>query len=378
LHKKALAAIMTISLVLTTSVQVLADPSIDGDLNTYKNQYSQSQSNLSAAQKKYNDLNAQVQVLDEKISDNMNDIDNTNKKIDEVQANIDATQDSINKAQADIKEQQDKYNKMMKSMYTNESGKGYLGILLDSKGLSDFISKVDIIKKVTEYDNEIISTLNQRKAEVQSKEDSLAKDKLNLSALKDDSEKKLADLNKQKTDIAPLVAQAKAEQDAAIASSSSLKAQVDALNKKSEEMKAAAQAAAQTAAAPVGSVNRGGGSGAYTGSNAVISYASQFIGLMYKWGGTTPAGFDCSGFVQYVYGHNGVSLGRTTYDQIKDGTPVNGALQPGDLVFFGDPSSPHHVGIYVGNGQMIDSPETGQAIGIHTLYGDYSAARRVR
>ena len=68
MHKKALAAIMTISLVLTTSVQVLADPSIDGDLNTYKNQYSQSQSNLSAAQKKYNDLNAQVQVLDEKIS----------------------------------------------------------------------------------------------------------------------------------------------------------------------------------------------------------------------------------------------------------------------------------------------------------------------
>jgi peptidoglycan hydrolase CwlO-like protein len=376
LHKKAIAAIMTIGLVLTTSVQVLADPSVDDQLNTYKNQYNQSQSNLSAAQKKYNDLNTRLQTLDEKISDNMNDIDNINKKVDEVKANISVTEQGIDKAENDINDQQDKYDKMMKSMYANESSGGYISILLDSKGLSDFISKVDIIQKVTQYDNNIISNLKQRRAEVQSQKDALASDMSNLSALKDESEKKLADLNRQETADAQLAAKAQADENAAIASSSTLKAQVDELSKKSEEMKVQALAAAKVEAEAPASINRG--SVQYTGSNAVLNYAYQFIGLPYVYGGTTPAGFDCSGFVQYVYGHFGVSLGRDTYAQIDDGTPVTGALQPGDLVFFGDPTAPHHVGIYVGGGQMIDSPCTGQTIGIHYLYGDYSAARRVR
>jgi peptidoglycan hydrolase CwlO-like protein len=373
LHKKAIAAIMTIGLVLTTSVQVLADPSVDDQLNTYKNQYNQSQSNISAAQKKYNYLNTRLQILDEKISDNMNDIDNINKKVDEVKANISVTQQGIDKAENDINDQQDKYDKMMKSMYANESSGGYISILLDSKGLSDFISKVDIIQKVTQYDNNIISNLKQRRAEVQSQKDALASDMSNLSVLKNESEKKLADLNRQETADAWLATKAQADEKAAIASSSSLKAQVAELSEKSEEMKVQALAAVNFGPA---SINRG--SVKYTGSNAILNYAYQFIGLPYVYGGTTPAGFDCSGFVQYVYGHFGVSLGRDTYAQIDDGTPVTGALQPGDLVFFGDPTAPHHVGIYVGGGQMIDSPCTGQTIGIHYLYGDYSAARRVR
>jgi peptidoglycan hydrolase CwlO-like protein len=375
LHKKAIAAIMTIGLVLTTSVQALADPSIDDQLNTYKNQYNQSQSNLSAAQKKYNDLNTRVQILDEKISDNMNDIDNINKKVDEVKANIAVTQQGIDKAENDINDQQDKYDKMMKSMYANESSGGYISILLDSKGLSDFIAKVDIIQKVTQYDNNIISNLKQRRAEVQSQKDSLASDMSNLSALKDANEKKLADLNRQEAVDAQLAAKAQADEKTAIASSSSLKSQVAELSEKSEEMKVQALAAANVAPT---SINRGNVH--YAGSNAVLNYAYQFIGTPYQWGGTSPStGFDCSGFVQYVYGHCGVSLDRDTYGQINDGTPVApGDLQPGDLVFFGNPTAPHHVGIYVGNGQMIDSPCTGESIGIHTLYGDFSAARRVR
>ena len=86
----------------------------------------------------------------------------------------------------------------------------------------------------------------------------------------------------------------------------------------------------------------------------IVNYAKQFQGVPYVEKGDDPSGFDCSGFVQYVYRNcAGIELPRDTYGQITKGTAVSQSnLQPGDLVF------PHtgHVGIYVGNGQMIHSP----------------------
>ncbi len=114
-------------------------------------------------------------------------------------------------------------------------------------------------------------------------------------------------------------------------------------------------------------------------SNAVIAYASKFLGTPYLWGGTTPAGFDCSGFTQYVYRHFGVSLGRTTKNQIKDGVAVSrDKLQPGDLVFYGQNGIPSHMGIYIGNGKYIHAPQTGEVVKVSSYERkDYITARRV-
>lgn len=97
------------------------------------------------------------------------------------------------------------------------------------------------------------------------------------------------------------------------------------------------------------------------------------------WGGTTPEGFDCSGFTQYVYKHFGISIGRTTKDQIYDGVGVSrDQLQSGDLVFYGKNGIPSHMGIYLGNGMYIHAPRTGDVIKI-SPYGraDYITARRI-
>jgi cell wall-associated NlpC family hydrolase len=117
-------------------------------------------------------------------------------------------------------------------------------------------------------------------------------------------------------------------------------------------------------------------------ASTVVSQAEQYLGTPYVWGGTSPQGFDCSGFVQYVYGQLGVPLPRTSEQQALQGSAVPNiaSAQPGDLVFFagsdGTTSAPGHVGIYIGNGQMIDAPQTGENVQIQPV-GDPVAIRRV-
>lgn len=112
----------------------------------------------------------------------------------------------------------------------------------------------------------------------------------------------------------------------------------------------------------------------------VVRNAQQYLGRPYKWGGSNPSeNFDCSGLVQYVYKQVGIGLNRTTYDQIKQGTPVSkNQLQVGDAIFFGSPSDPHHVGLYMGNGQYIHAPKTGDVIKVSSLNSrsDFLTARR--
>ena len=115
-----------------------------------------------------------------------------------------------------------------------------------------------------------------------------------------------------------------------------------------------------------------------SGSN-VVSFAESLVGVPYVYGGTTPSGFDCSGFVQYVYSHFGVNLPRTTTQQENCGTqiPVSQA-QPGDLYFWGPKGATYHVAISVGNGKYIAAPEPGQSVSIgSTQYFQPSFAVRL-
>jgi len=109
----------------------------------------------------------------------------------------------------------------------------------------------------------------------------------------------------------------------------------------------------------------------------IVATAKQYIGVPYLWGGTTPSGFDCSGFVQYVYQRHGISLPRTSKEQWTVGTAISkSALQPGDLVFFANTYTTgiSHLGIYIGNNQFIHASSS-KGVTITDLSNSYWAAR---
>lgn len=117
---------------------------------------------------------------------------------------------------------------------------------------------------------------------------------------------------------------------------------------------------------------------------AIIATAKKYIGVPYVWGGESPSGFDCSGFVQYVFGKHGVKLNRTVVTQYQHGYAVSKSnLQPGDLVFFQNTyaSGLSHIGIYIGNNQFIHASSS-KGVTISSLSNSYWAshyhsARRV-
>lgn len=117
------------------------------------------------------------------------------------------------------------------------------------------------------------------------------------------------------------------------------------------------------------------------GAAAAIAAARSQLGLPYKWAGTSPAtGFDCSGLTQWAWRQAGVSIPRTSGAQRAGTQRISASqLQPGDLVFYGSPV--HHVGLYIGGGQMIHSPRTGDVVKIapiHRGFGNPSGYGRVR
>lgn len=101
-------------------------------------------------------------------------------------------------------------------------------------------------------------------------------------------------------------------------------------------------------------------------ASGIVNIARTLLGIGYVYGGTTPAGFDCSGFTQYVYRKAGVSIPRTASEQQRAATPVSNP-QPGDLVFYGYPAG--HVGIFTGGDMMIDSPKPGASTSERHMYG---------
>jgi peptidoglycan DL-endopeptidase CwlO len=290
-----------------------------------------------------------IDKLDEQLSAATEDYDYATQQLDDTQAKIGRSQKNITTAEQDLQTAQDQLNQRLVNIY--KAGKlTMLGVILDTTNFTDLISRIDQMQRLGKQDSELIKQVEgykdkvaQRKAELDTQ----------LQEQKQLSDK--AEAAKQKV-VAQLAKQQKALKGK--------EAQITQL-KKAEAARQAKLAAAARARQKFLSSRAG----------IVISTAMKYLGVPYVWGGSSPRGFDCSGLAKYCYAKVGISLPHSSAMQYHYGTHVSRSqLKPGDLVFFYNPI--HHVGIYIGNGNMVNA--TGNHVQIGTVWkSSYYGATRL-
>jgi cell wall-associated NlpC family hydrolase len=262
----------------------------------------------------------------------------------------------------------------------------YISILLGASSFSDLLDRINCMKEIMEYDNGLILDVQDATEKVQAAKEDMEAEMAEQEEVFAAYQEKLVDLADQQTEAAELLASLSAdsaEYDAQLASVKSLQSSISVKISDMEEalaeqerIKAEQIAAAQAAAKAAAGGEKWYGDSAGTASGQeIVDYALGFLGVKYVYGGTSPSGFDCSGLVYYCYRHFGYSVNRTATAQSYNGKVVSSTeLQPGDLVFFSSSAygkTIGHVGIYIGNGQFIHAPHTGDVVKISSLSQSY-------
>lgn len=343
---------------------------------------SQAEQDLKDKKNEINGLKDQQQIT-------ADDIKNKSAKLDEIlaaqkklqtditskQAEIEQNQKDLAAAQEKQQEQYDAMKKRIQFMYENSAEDNIWTAIIESNGITDMLNRIEYVSDVYDSDRALMDSYQAAVEQVKEIGTKLDNDMNELTAMQDDYEKQQADveaaivaLENQKEQYASQIAQAQQQAD-------NYQNIITAQGKIIQEQEAAAAAAARANSSSSSPSYDGGGAGkggsiasdyaagggknpgASTGvsGSSVVSYAMQFVGNPYVWGGNSLTnGVDCSGFVHEVYAHFGISTPRYSQAFKSVGQAVSfDNIQPGDVVVY-----PGHVAIYAGGGVIVEAQST--------------------
>ena len=378
------------------------------ELNALKQQQEQLAQKKAGIQAQADAINNEVASQTQKLELLAQQLEVTNQEIEVLSEQIAIYTNSIaemeNELAVDQQKEQDlieKYRVRVRAM--EESGSAsYISILLGASSFEDLLGRIDCIKTIMQYDSDLIDKVQEAQVNVQNAKTNMEAEMAAQQQVFSEYQDKQKDLESQKQEaqtVLDSLSKNSAEYAQQLASVKSLQSSIngqisnmeDALAEQ-ERLKAEQEAANQIAANNGGGGNSGGSGGIWYGDSGgtgtgqdIVSYAESFLGVPYVYGGTSPSGFDCSGLVYYCYRHFGYSVNRTAAGLAYSGTAVSASsLQVGDIILFTstDGSYVGHTGIYIGGGQFIHAPHTGDVVKISSLSdayytSHYWGARRV-
>ena len=378
-------------------------------------------------QEKYDNASGRVDTIQSDVDEIAGEIDEIDAALVETLASVELIEEDIadkeeqievttaeyEAAKATEEEQYEAMKLRVKFMY-EKGDTTYLQLLLESSGFSDMINKVEYIEKLYEYDRTLLAEYVAARTAAQELKDKLEEEKAELEAQQHELEEEKESLEiilaeKQQTYDNYEVQLAQAKQEAAVykanikkqndeikkleAATAAKQSEIDAAKKAEEEARKAQELALQKQAQESGSSSGSSSSSSSSGSKSssyasaasysgsgskgqqIATYACQFIGNPYVPGGTSlTEGADCSGFVWRVYKDFGYSVPRTSYSLRSYGTEVSYSdAQPGDVVCYAG-----HVGLYIGNGQIVHASTQKTGIKItNATYKEILSVRRI-
>ncbi|MFH9041433.1 NlpC/P60 family protein [Streptomyces sp. NPDC017966] len=331
---------------------------------------------LEEVEKKVDDLYRQAESATEKYNA-------AKEKTAKQRKQVDTLLDDVAERTQKLNEAREELGSFAAAQYRTGAGVPDTATFLLADTPQDFFDRSQLMDRMTGRQKEAVDDYVTQQSETMKKRQEATESLETLTESQGDLKTAKATVQKKLTDARELMSKLTAEEKARLAAIEKKK-QAEAARKaaelarqQAERQKAQEEAAAQQDGGTSGSTS--GSSGSTTSPSTDSSYATKAekalafaraqIGKPYVWGATGPGSYDCSGLTQAAWKAAGVTLPRTTYDQVDAGTtvPVSQA-QPGDLVFFYDDVT--HVGIYIGNGMMIHAPKPGTYVREESIYYD--------
>ncbi|MEU0968835.1 NlpC/P60 family protein [Streptomyces sp. NPDC005917] len=242
-------------------------------------------------------------------------------------------------------------------------------LLADSP--QDYFDQTQLMSRLTSRQKDAVDDYVTQQSATMKKRQEAAKSLETLTETQDGLKTAKTTVQTKLASARELLSQLTAQEKARLAEIEKKKKKAEAVRKAAELAKQQAAAAKQDTSSSSTSTSSGSSSSSSssyaTKAAKAISFARAQIGKPYVWGATGPGSYDCSGLSLAAWKAAGVSLPRTTYDQVNAGTTVSLAdARPGDLVFFYDDVT--HVGIYIGNGMMIHAPKPGTYVREESIF----------
>ncbi|GGE82556.1 NlpC/P60 family protein [Priestia taiwanensis] len=334
----------------------------DNEKEQLQQQINLQKEEANAITKEMNDLKTEVEAVDKDIKENQSTLATTQKDIEVTEADIQKKLKEIEELEKQIEARTDILKKRVSALQTGDKTDLVVDVLLNSENIADMFSRLDSLTLIFQSDEEIMKQLDrdqkkveEEKALVEAKKNDLVKYEELLQAKKQE----LEDNKKKKNDV---LATLQAKLEKIVNEMESSTNQLDQLNMEEQlQRQALFVQSSQEDVENEAPVNKQPTQQPTTppASGGVIGKAMAQLGKPYIWGSAGPRGFDCSGFISYVYG-----VGRTNVVGYWGQVQKISSPQPGDLVFFQNTykKGPSHIGVYIGNNQMVHAGDKGIAV----------------